>query len=143
MGIPLKKLTEQSHILILHNAKKGGFLQQDEHIWLGGLVTVQHPCASGCWLECQSALTFTKIVFQVYVTAIVLCSINDFAMSSGERDSLNNGFPYLLCYASVCCNFSAIARQNLMKISHQGCEALRIQNMISEKKSATPTQTNF
>mgnify|MGYP001796668517 CR=1 FL=1 len=30
-------------------------------------------------------------------------------MSSGERDSLNLGFPYLLCCLSVCCNISAVA----------------------------------
>ena len=31
----------------------------------------------------------------------------DFSMSSGERDSLNLGFPYLICFAG----------QNLIKIS--------------------------
>ena len=41
-------------------------------------------------------------------------------MSSGERDSLNLGFPYRLCYRSVCCNISAMAGQNIMKFSHQG-----------------------
>ena len=49
------------------------------------------------------------------MTAIVPCYRCDFAMSSGERDSLNLGFPFLLCYASVCCNFSAMACQNSMK----------------------------
>ena len=37
-------------------------------------------------------------------------------MSSGERDSLNLGFPYLLCYMSVCCNISVMAGQNTMKL---------------------------
>ena len=40
-------------------------------------------------------------------------------MSSGKRDSLNLGFPYLLCSASVYCNISAMAEQNLMKFSPQ------------------------
>ena len=35
-------------------------------------------------------------------------------MSSGERDSLNLGFPLPPCYASVYCNISAKAGQNLM-----------------------------
>ena len=30
-------------------------------------------------------------------------------MSSGERDSLNLGFPYVVCYLSGCCNISAMA----------------------------------
>ena len=51
-------------------------------------------------------------------------------MSSGERDSLNLGFPYLLCYLSVCCNISAMDGQNMMQISHQGYKALQIPNMI-------------
>ena len=29
-------------------------------------------------------------------------------MSSGERDALNFGFLYLLCYLSGCCNISAM-----------------------------------
>ena len=35
-------------------------------------------------------------------------------MSSGERDSLNLGFPLPPYYASVYCNISAKAGQNLM-----------------------------
>ena len=52
-----------------------------------------------------------------YKKTIVPCFRCDFAMASGERDSLNLCFPYLLCYASVCCNISAMAGQNLMKSS--------------------------
>ena len=42
---------------------------------------------------------------------------DDITMSPGERDSLNLGFPYLLCCLSVCCNIYAMAWQNMMKIS--------------------------
>ena len=59
---------------------------------------VPHLNASNWLFESQSALKFSKILFQVYVTTIVPCSKCDFAMSSIERDSLNFGFPYLLCY---------------------------------------------
>ena len=81
---------------------------------------VHHSNASSWQFWSQSALTFSKIVFQVYIIAIEPCFKCDLAMSSGERDSLNKGCPYLLCYASVSCNISAMAGQNLMKISHQG-----------------------
>ena len=47
-------------------------------------------------------------VFQVYIKTIMPCSMCDFAMSSGERDSVSLGFPYLICFASVCFNISAI-----------------------------------
>ena len=64
-------------------------------------------------------------------------------MSSGERDSLNLGFPYLLCYMSVCCNISVMAGQNTMKLSHQGLKALQIPNMMSEQMSQTPKLDNL
>ena len=37
-------------------------------------------------------------------------------MSSGERDSLNLGFPYQICFVSVCCNSSAMGAQSLGRI---------------------------
>ena len=67
---------------------------------------VHHLNASNWQFESQSALTFSKIVFQVHITTIVPCSRCDFAMSSGERDSLNLGFPDLICFAPVRCNIS-------------------------------------
>ena len=65
--------------------------------------------ASNSQFESQSALTFPKIVFRL------VFHYNNSAMSSGERDSLNLGFPHLICFASVCCNISAMAGQYLMK----------------------------
>ena len=56
-------------------------------------------------------------------------------MSSGERDSLNLGLPYVLCYfMSVCCNISATAEHEIMKSSHQGLQILQ----MSEQMSQTP-----
>ena len=75
---------------------------------------VQHLNASNWPFESQSALTFVKVVFEVYHYNLVPCSSCDFAMSSGERDPLNLGFPYLICFASVCCNIFKEAGQNLI-----------------------------
>ena len=50
---------------------------------------VHHPNANS-WQFCsQSTLTFSKIVFQVYIITIEPCFKCDLAMSSGE------GFPKL------------------------------------------------
>ena len=50
--------------------------------------------------------------------------MRDLAMSSSEKDSQDIGFPYLLFYASLSCNISATAGQNLMKTGQQGYKAL-------------------
>ena len=78
---------------------------------------MHHLNASNWQFETESALAFSKIVFQVYIITNVPCCRCDFAMSSSLRDSLNLGFPYVHCYAPVCCNISATGEQNLMKIT--------------------------
>ena len=89
-----------------------------------------HYCLDNSVTESQSALTFfKKNLFQVYIITNVPCCRCDFAMSSGKRDSQNLGFPYLHCYAPGCCNTSARAEQNLMKIAPEG--------------KIAPTQTTF
>ena len=75
---------------------------------------VHHLDASNWQFESLSALTFVKVVFQVYYYNLEPCSSCDFAMSSGERDPLNLGLPYLICLVSVCCNISEEAGQNLI-----------------------------
>ena len=75
---------------------------------------LQSIIGSNWQFESQTALTSSKIVFKVYNITIVPCSRRDFAMSSGERDSLYLGFPYLICFESVCLNSSAKAGQNVM-----------------------------
>ena len=73
---------------------------------------------------CSQPSPSPKLSFKFILKAIEPCFKCDLAISSGERDSLNKGFPYLLCYASVSCNIFAMAGQTLMKISHQGWKAL-------------------
>ena len=54
-------------------------------------------------------------------------------MSSGERDSLNLGLPYVLCYfMSVCCNISATAEQIIIKSSHQRLKILQMSEQMSQ-----------
>ena len=81
---------------------------------------MHHLKASNWQFKSQSALPFSNFVFQVYIIANVPCCTCDFAMSSGFRDSLNLGFPYLHvhCYVPVYSNIFVTAEQNLMKISH-------------------------
>ena len=111
VGKPLHLLTSWSHTpsLIMQKLDFSNFFRSLHTSFWVAQSLVHHLNASHWQFESQSALTFSKFVFQVYVTKIVLCSWCDFAMSSGERDSLNFGFPCLLCYVSVCCNISASA----------------------------------
>ena len=84
--------------LILGNSSY--IMQKTFHTWftlVSGYLShgVHNLNVSNCQFESQSALTFSKIVFQFYKTKKVPCSKCDFAaMSSGEKDSLNLGFPY-------------------------------------------------
>ena len=73
------------------------------------------PNASSWQFESQSAPTSSKIVFGVNIITIVPYSRCNLLMSSGEKDSLNLGFPYLFCYVSVIYNISAMAGQSLIK----------------------------
>ena len=122
LGNPTEKMTRQSHTSITNNVKYGCFklFQQDAHLWLGNSVTgciILMPVV-GCF-EAQSAFHFpNNVSLKFYLITVVTCFMCDLAMSSGERDSLNISFPYLLCYASASCNISAMAGQNLMKVSH-------------------------
>ena len=92
---------------------------------------VNHPNANSWQFESPPALAFSKIACQVYIITIVPCSRCDFAMSSGERNSLNLGFPYLR-YVPVRHNISAMAGQNLMKNSHHGDTTVEIPIMMPE-----------
>ena len=52
-------------------------------------------------------------IIKIYDSAMLRC---DFAMSSGERDFLNSGFPCLICYASVSYNISEMVGQSLRNV---------------------------
>ena len=123
LGNPSHLMTQRIHTPISHNAKSG-FLKlflQGTHQFLDNSVTeciILIPVIGRFSLK--SALTFSKIVFQTYIITNVPCCRCDFAMSSSQRESLNLGFLYLQFYAHVCCYISAMAEQNLMKISHRG-----------------------
>ena len=125
-GIPLtwwhSEVTLLSHIM-----QKNGFFQllpQSAHKFLGSSVTksnISMPVIGGLSLSRLSL--FRKFCFKF--TTIVPCSRCDIAMSSGERFSQNLGSPQLIYFVSLCCNISAMAGQNLMKISHHGEKPFR------------------
>ena len=79
---------------------------------------MHHLKASNWQFKSQSALPFSNFVFQVYIIANVPCCRCEFPMSSGFRDSLKLGFPYLHCSVPVYSNIFVMAEQNLMKISN-------------------------
>ena len=92
--------------------------------------------------NCSAFLTLlwkfhhTLSSYHIYIT-FSRCGL---AMSSGERDSLNSGFPYLLLCASECYNISAIAGQ---KFHTRGKMPCKDSWMMSEHKYETRKPDNL
>ena len=109
-------LMEKSHYYLTSckNLESSNFFHKVHTSFWGTQSQSASPVISSLSLS-QPSL-FQKKLLQVYITTTVPCSRCDFAMFSGERDSQILGFPYLLCYAAVGCNFPAIAQKPLTKI---------------------------